>query len=82
MPSLIFEGDTTSFAYNPAGRWRSVSQLINSGNISDASNKIKEGNTSNGVVMKGLTNRRADEVNLLENARYEFNGVPIREGSQ
>lgn len=71
-----------SFAYNPAGRWRSVSQLINSGSISAASNKIKEGNTSNGVAMKGLTNRRADEVNLLENARYEFNGVPIREGSQ
>jgi GH24 family phage-related lysozyme (muramidase) len=66
-----------SFAYNPAGRWRSVSDFINNGNIDGAMTKIREGNTSGGVVMKGLTNRRADEVSLYINNQYEFNGHPL-----
>jgi hypothetical protein len=69
-----------SFAYNPAGRWGSVSAFVNSGRIGDAMNKIREGNTSGGIVMNGLTNRRSDEVNLFLHDRYEFNGrtLPAR----
>ncbi|SAL76527.1 EF hand domain-containing protein [Caballeronia arvi] len=69
-----------SFAYNPAGRWGSVSKFVNDGRIDDAMNKVREGNTSGGVVMRGLTNRRTDEVNLFLHDRYEFNGrtLPAR----
>ncbi|WP_086974001.1 lysozyme [Caballeronia glebae] len=66
-----------SFAYNPAGRWGSVSNLVNAGEIDGAMNRIREGNTSGGVVMRGLTNRRADEVNLFLDNRYEFNGQTL-----
>lgn len=66
-----------SFAYNPAARWKSVTNLINSGQVDSAMAKIREGNTSGGVVMAGLTNRRSDEVNLYMNNRYEFNGQSI-----
>ena len=63
--------------YLVATRWRSVSQMIGMGDIASAMEKIKEGNTSGGVVMMGLTNRRADEVNLYLNGRYEMNGSPL-----
>ncbi|CAG4895277.1 glycoside hydrolase family protein [Paraburkholderia gardini] len=66
-----------SFAYNPAGRWQSVTNFVNNGQIECAMSKIREGNTSGGVVMSGLTNRRSDEVNLYKNNRYEFNGHPL-----
>jgi hypothetical protein len=66
-----------SFAYNPAGRWGSVSNFVNTGKIDDAMEKIKEGNTSGGRELRGLTNRRADEVNLYQHGRYEFNGQPL-----
>jgi len=66
-----------SFAYNPAGRWQSVANFINNGQIDSAMAKIREGNTSGGVVMSGLTNRRSDEVGLYKNSRYEFNGHPL-----
>lgn len=66
-----------SFAYNPAARWRSVTDCINNGHVESAMAKIREGKTSGGVVMLGLTNRRSDEVNLYINNRYEFNGQPL-----
>lgn len=66
-----------SFAYNPAGRWQSVTNFINNGEVDRAMAKIREGNTSGGVVMPGLTNRRSDEVNLYQNNKYEFNGHPL-----
>ncbi|MDH6151988.1 GH24 family phage-related lysozyme (muramidase) [Paraburkholderia sp. WSM4179] len=66
-----------SFAYNPAARWGSVTNFINNGHVDSAMAKIREGNTSGGVVMPGLTNRRSDEVNLYMNNRYEFNGQPL-----
>ncbi|WP_345891117.1 glycoside hydrolase family protein [Burkholderia sp. Ax-1719] len=66
-----------SFAYNPAGRWQSVTNFINNGRVDSAMAKIREGNTSGGVAMEGLTNRRSDEVNLYMNSRYEFNGKTL-----
>jgi hypothetical protein len=66
-----------SFAYNPAGRWQSVSSFINHGQINSAMDKISKGNTSAGVVMRGLTIRRADEINLYKNASYNHDGHPI-----
>ncbi|WP_230965277.1 glycoside hydrolase family protein [Burkholderia pseudomultivorans] len=67
-----------SFAYNPAARWDSVTNLVNNGKVEAAMSKIKEGVTSKGQVLPGLVNRRADEVNLYQEGRYEMNGVPIR----
>ncbi|WP_423383674.1 glycoside hydrolase family protein [Burkholderia sp. LMG 32019] len=66
-----------SFAYNPAARWQSVTNFINNGHVDSAMAKIREGNTSGGVVMAGLTNRRSDEVNLYLSNRYEFNGQTL-----
>jgi GH24 family phage-related lysozyme (muramidase) len=66
-----------SFAYNPAGRWKSVTNFINSKDVDSAMKKIKEGVTSNGTVMKGLVVRRDDEVTLYTEGRYEWNGAPI-----
>ncbi|WP_443111610.1 glycoside hydrolase family protein [Burkholderia sp. FERM BP-3421] len=67
----------TCFAYNPAGRWSSVTSFINDGNLTDATSKIKEGVTSAGKVFVGLVKRRDDETNLLLNGRYEYHGVKI-----
>ncbi|WP_175888875.1 glycoside hydrolase family protein [Burkholderia cepacia] len=66
-----------SFAYNPAARWDSVTNLINTGKVDAAMSKIKEGVKSKGVVLPGLVHRRDDEVNLYQEGRYEMNGVPI-----
>ncbi|KVK81297.1 calcium-binding protein [Burkholderia cepacia] len=66
-----------SFAYNPAARWDSVTNLINTGKVDAAMSKIKEGIKSKGVVLPGLVHRRDDEVNLYQEGRYEMNGVPI-----
>lgn len=63
-----------SFAYNPAGRWHGVTHLLNIGSVDAAMKKIKAGNTSGGVVMRGLTLRRADEVKLYREGQYEMNG--------
>ncbi|MDN7426178.1 glycoside hydrolase family protein [Burkholderia sp. AU45388] len=66
-----------SFAYNPAARWDSVTDLINTGKVDAAMSKIKEGIKSKGTVLPGLVHRRNDEVNLYQEGRYEMNGVPI-----
>ncbi|MDN7889996.1 glycoside hydrolase family protein [Burkholderia cepacia] len=66
-----------SFAYNPAARWDSVTNLINTGKVDAAMSKIKEGVKSKGTVLPGLVHRRDDEVNLYQEGRYEMNGVPI-----
>ncbi|AKM39021.1 MULTISPECIES: glycoside hydrolase family protein [Burkholderia] len=66
-----------SFAYNPAARWDSVTNLINDGKVDAAMSKIKEGIKSKGTVLPGLVHRRDDEVNLYQEGRYEMNGVPI-----
>lgn len=66
-----------SFAYNPAARWDSVTNLINTEKVDAAMSKIKEGVKSKGVVLPGLVHRRDDEVNLYQEGRYEMNGVPI-----
>lgn len=66
-----------SFAYNPAARWDSVTNFINTGKIDAAMSKIKEGVKSKGTVLPGLVHRRDDEVNLYQEGRYEMNGVPI-----
>lgn len=63
-----------SFAYNPAGRWHSVTHLLNKSQVDAAMKKIKAGNTSKGKVMRGLTLRRADEVKLYLEGKYEMNG--------
>lgn len=66
-----------SFAYNPAARWDSVTNFINTGKVDAAMSKIKEGIKSKGTVLPGLVHRRDDEVNLYQEGRYEMNGVPI-----
>jgi hypothetical protein len=63
-----------SFAYNPAGRWHSVTHLLNKGQVDAAMKHVKAGNKSKGKVMHGLTLRRADEVELYLHGRYEMNG--------
>uniref|UniRef100_UPI00339DA571 hypothetical protein n=1 Tax=Cupriavidus necator TaxID=106590 RepID=UPI00339DA571 len=45
--------------------------------LGDAMNKIREGNTSGGVVLDGLTNRRSDEVDLFIYGAYKINGAPL-----
>ena len=53
-----------SFAYNPSGRFRRVTGLINQGEVKEALQLINGANTSGGMEMKGLTNRRKREVAL------------------
>ena len=52
------------FAYNPGGRFKSTTDLINRGKIGDAMKKIREAVTSKGEVMPGLVKRREHEVAL------------------
>ncbi|MGO4330996.1 glycoside hydrolase family protein, partial [Cupriavidus sp. M-11] len=67
----------TCFAYNAAGRWDSVTRLVNEGDVPAVTAKIREGVKSNGKTMLGLVLRREDEVNLFVHARYEFQGSKI-----
>lgn len=59
-----------SFAYNPGKRFSHVMGLINRGEVNAALLAIKEVNTSGGVVMKGLTDRRDREVTLYQTGDY------------
>jgi GH24 family phage-related lysozyme (muramidase) len=59
-----------SFAYNPGGKWRSVSHLINHGKVTDAMKTIGSAVTSGGV-MAGLVNRRQKEINLFLFGEYD-----------
>lgn len=52
------------FAYNPGGRFKSTTDLINQGKIGDAMKKIREAVTSKGEIMPGLVKRREHEVAL------------------
>jgi GH24 family phage-related lysozyme (muramidase) len=63
------------FAYNPAGRMKSVANFINEGKTTAAMAKIKEGVTSGGKVMQGLVWRRKHEVNLYVNGIYATSAV-------
>ena len=60
-----------SFAYNPGGRMGTVATHINAGEVAKAMQEIQRANTSKGVVMKGLTNRREHEVALYLHGRYQ-----------
>ncbi|MEO8997948.1 MAG: glycoside hydrolase family protein [Rhodanobacter sp.] len=66
-----------SFAYNPAGRWHSVTHFLNKGSVTAAMKKIRQGNTSKGKVLPGLTRRRDDEVKLYLDGKYAMNGHAI-----
>lgn len=59
-----------SFAYNPGGRWRSVSLDINKHKIVDAMSSIKLAVKSDGKTMQGLVNRRTKEVKLFTTCDY------------
>lgn len=59
-----------SFAYNPGGRFQTVANHINQGQVAEAMKSIKLAVTSKGVVMKGLVNRRNDEVALYLYGNY------------
>jgi len=59
-----------SYAYNPGGRFQSVANNINQGKVADAMKTIKLAVTSRQVVMKGLVNRRNDEVALYLYGNY------------
>lgn len=59
-----------SFAYNPGGRLAKVTRLINAGKPSEAMVSIRAANTSAGVVLAGLTERRNKEIRLYLNAEY------------
>ncbi|WP_442499619.1 glycoside hydrolase family protein [Methylobacter sp. sgz302048] len=59
-----------SFAYNPGGRLDTVANLINRGEVAEAMKEIQKAITSGGQVMRGLVNRRHDEVNLYLYENY------------
>jgi GH24 family phage-related lysozyme (muramidase) len=66
-----------SYAYNPGGGWQHATRFINAGKVAEAMQVIRSCNRSKGAVMKGLTLRRADEVKLFMEGKYEFHGHPI-----
>jgi GH24 family phage-related lysozyme (muramidase) len=60
-----------SFAYNVGHIPTTMANLINAGDSAGAMNELKKVNTSNGVVVQGLVNRRNDEAGLYLNAKYQ-----------
>jgi len=60
-----------SFAYNPGGRFQTVAHHVNEGQVADAMKTIKLAVTSRGTVMKGLVNRRNQEVSLYLYGDYQ-----------
>lgn len=78
LPLARHEFDAlVSYAYNPGGGWRHATRFINAGKVAESMQVIRSCNRSKGVVMKGLTLRRSDEVKLFLEGKYQFHGQPI-----
>ena len=60
-----------SFAYNPGGGWKAATHLINLHHDQAAMSVISNQVYSKHVKLKGLVNRRADEVRLYTHGLYK-----------
>ncbi|MBI3561642.1 MAG: peptidoglycan-binding protein [Gammaproteobacteria bacterium] len=58
------------FAYNPGGEFNIVARYINHDKTGDGMTVIKNAVLSDGKVMKGLVNRRNDEIRLYLYGKY------------
>lgn len=78
VPLTQYEFDAlVSFAYNPGRGWHTVTHRINARDIKGAMKEIRACNVSRKKILLGLTHRRADEVKLFLEGKYEFNGQVI-----